>query len=167
MTPDEIRSSLSDPAFAAGFYAADHAWREQCINLLTSLAGGTRGMASCRRDGRCEREPQRTLERAIEALTKWSADAPRAETAQPPTTAILHVLAVLLRTPRFSPIHIKRDEVILLLNRIRALQDAARSGLSSLDLLGKLNYSDFNHQELGTVFTLLASTRDSLKEILK
>lgn len=168
MTKDEITTHLADPAFAAGFFAAQHLWREQAINMLTFLAGGERGLAVCRRNGRCEREPQATIEKAVEAFTVWEAEAhPRAETLRPPTTQILDVLAVLLRTPRFTPIHIKRDEIILLLARIRTLQAAAADGARAIETLGKFNYTDINRSELGTVFTYLTTTRDALKEILK
>lgn len=155
-------------AWTSGVEASQAWWREKVLALITTAGGGARGFAACRREGRCEREPQRTLEDLIESVSVLECRAaPSDEPDIFPASQLLLVLAQLLRTPDFQPIHIRRAELNRLVVGIRALQTAARSATSSIERLGKLNYDDLDRGSLGTAITLLCATRDSLKELLK
>jgi len=165
MTP--VRSPAPSEAFEAGVNAAQDWWRNAVVSIATELAGGERGMASCRVDGRCVREPQQSLERLIERITVAECRAEGVAESAPPATELLRVIALLARTPEFTPIHIKRPQLNALLSGIRALQEHARAAISAIDALGALNYNDLHLNEVGPAITFLAMTRNSLKELLK
>lgn len=165
MTP--VKSPTPSDAFDAGVAATQDWWRSFVISTATDLAGGERGMLATRRNGRCEREPQQSLELLIERATTIECRIDHFTDAAPPTTELLRLLALLARTPDFTPIHLKRPQLNILLAGVRALQDHARNAISSIDALGKLNYQDLHTNEVGPAITFLSSIRDSLKELLK
>lgn len=155
-------------AWTSGVEAAQSWWREKLHTLVTSLAGGERGFAACRRNGRCEREPQKTLEELLEKIGMLECRAD--DTGEPvvfPASRQLMVLAELLKTPDFQPIHIRRAELQALTAGIRSMQTHARDACSTIDRLGKLNYQDLRYGDIGPAITSLCTIRVALEELLK
>lgn len=155
-------------AFSAGFAQAEDQWRAFMTAALLRLAGGTRGMAACRVDGRCVREPQLSLELALESVATFSAassDETLLEPAIPPATEILTLLQHLAKTPNYTSIHLKREELAGLLLGIRRLQSEARDILRTLETFGPLRLS--NAIDPGPLLTSLCTLKVAAQEILK
>lgn len=156
--------------FSAGFSQSSDLWRNGVQALLLSLAGGPTGMAACRKDGRCQREPQKTLEEAIEAIITFSPDATAGALEQlhdrPPATQVLALLVSLAATPEFTPITIRRKELVSLLKGIREMQDQARTAIGAIEQLGKLNFG-LSPSDLGPTLTLLSAVAENLRPLLR
>lgn len=168
MTIPEGMPAAERKAYESGFMTAEDQWRRAAIAIALTLAGGERGMLACRKDGRCIREPQQSLELFIERITLFSAaTAPDVGLQSPPATDLLALLQALAQVPDFTPIHLKRQDLRKLLAGFRSLQACARSAVESIAAIEPLSLEHISKIDHGPFITHLSHIRTSLKEILK